>query len=306
MSRTVLTFCDVRLTEPHERLLQSHQLKIEAFSEDLMRSKTTQNVYALVLRSGVSLDKNLIDRFENLALVVRAGSGLDNIDLEHLKSRGISLIRNAAISAPAVAELALSAFISLARRLPFAEKSLLSNNWVKSKVLGEPLSELSITIWGAGCVGKACYKILKPMVKCVNFLAHSSVSPDFDTVDVQSALRSSDGHIICVPLSAGTVIGKNELAICADKRPYLINVARFESISWKNVVRMLEEDKLRGVYVDPIDREHMDEVVAFLKRTIPVNLMCSPHLGAQREDIVADMANWIVKTLTSWKHDSQE
>src|SRR5512140_740475 len=99
-----------------QRLLQSGRAIARRTVAECIADGTAAGVEAVVVRSGIAVDRAMLDALPNLRLVVRAGSGLDAIDVPELERRGIRLARNPELSADAVAELALGALISLARR----------------------------------------------------------------------------------------------------------------------------------------------------------------------------------------------
>ena len=107
----------------------------------------------LVFRSGPDITAAVMDCAPNLSLLIRAGSGLDNLDLEHAVSRGIALARIERPGARAVAELSFSFMLALARQVPKADALLRLGHWVKHELTGYLLSGKTLGIYGVGNIG---------------------------------------------------------------------------------------------------------------------------------------------------------
>ena len=108
----------IRHLEKHHEVIYNLDAKPEVLRD------TIQGCDVLVFRSGVSITAELMALAPNLGLLVRAGSGLDNIDLEYLKLRDIKLQRIPEPSAQAVGEMAIALMFALARNLREADQKL--------------------------------------------------------------------------------------------------------------------------------------------------------------------------------------
>ncbi|MCX4573422.1 hypothetical protein OHB41_09545 [Streptomyces sp. NBC_01571] len=100
----------------------------------------------LVLRSGHRLGTDRLSQWPALRHVIRAGSGLDGIDIDALAARGISVHRNPEPAAGAVAEWALAALLALARRIPYGHAALLQGRHAKQHCLAPPVSRMRLAI----------------------------------------------------------------------------------------------------------------------------------------------------------------
>ena len=90
----------------------------------------------LVFRSGVTITRAVLDAAPTLSLILRAGSGFENIDLEAVRRRGIRFIRIPGPGANAVAELCFTLLLALARDLLWADNAWRGGQWVKSQAAG--------------------------------------------------------------------------------------------------------------------------------------------------------------------------
>ncbi len=91
---------------------------------------------AVIIRSATTLSKKIIDKADNLKVIGRAGSGLDNIDVDYAAKKGIEILNTPGTNAPAVAELTIGFLFSLARSIPAADRSMKSEKWAKNEFPG--------------------------------------------------------------------------------------------------------------------------------------------------------------------------
>jgi D-3-phosphoglycerate dehydrogenase len=295
-SRSVLLLC--RFHEQAMAELACDERIVLADRADDPAGPWAGTVRALVVRSNVRVDRRLLDRFPRLTRVLRAGSGTDNIDLELLRQRGIALHRYPDASAAAVAELAMIALIALARLIPLAHWEN-HNGWHRKEDLwGQALGELDVAIWGAGPVGRATYAELRHRCRSVAFVRHVTQDPTLPYQERSTAVRRADAHVLCLPLRPGTerLFDAGMLRALRPRRPYLVNVGRYELWDFPQVAAALRSGDLRGVFVDPVEEWHLPELRAALDGP-PLNLLTSQHLGAQRVDVHLEMARWILKTI---------
>lgn len=254
---------------------------------------------AVVLRSECRLDRSALDELPRLRHVIRAGSGTDNIDLAELRCRGIGLSRNPAVSAAAVAELALGGLMMLCRRAPLGHAMLRRGVYAKEALIGDVLTSLRLVVWGAGPVGQAVARRARKDGMDARFAAHRSVPWDWPQVPGEMARRQADAHVIALPLRSGTVgtVNGNWLRQTVSRRPYLVDVSRFGITDLAAVEVALTTGELRGFYLDPVDAAHAKDVSAFLQRVQCSNVLVTQHQGAQRSDVRAELDRWVIETL---------
>lgn len=291
----VLVLC--ALGRPFEDAARGRGFALHPRGLDGLTGVELDEVRALVIRSGVAVDRELLARLPALRHVIRAGSGVDNIDQEELAARSISLVVRKAASADAVAEVALAGLVALARRLPAGAWSLREGRWSKSELVGDALSELRVVVWGAGPVGRACAARLAPVVRDTAFVAWPSAS-DVPSLPRDEALATADAHVLALPLRPATraLFDAQLLGRAAAKRPYLVNIGRLDLMDRDATLAALRGDELRGVYIDAIDPGHVAWAAAALGGEA-LNLWISPHLGAQRHDVLDALAGWVLDEL---------
>ena len=261
---------------------------------------TLDTVVGVVVRSGLTIDYKVLDTIPTLRFVIRAGSGVDNIEVEELRRRNIELVRNPSLSAEAVAELAVSGILSLTRRMPEAMGLLRRGVWAKGDLIGDSLGRLSVGIWGAGPVGMACYRALRGLCAGVRFASWPSLPHEVRNLSAEPAelLSETDVHVLCLPGRPQTVglFGEAFFNSVQRRRPYLVNVGRHELIDVAAATQALELSHLRGLFIDPVNAEDVSELAQLLDRTEGLNMIVTQHLGARRADVLATMGMWVIRT----------
>jgi D-3-phosphoglycerate dehydrogenase / 2-oxoglutarate reductase len=247
----------------------------------------------ILMRSGVRLGEQQLAALPMLQHVVRAGSGTGNIDLTALTRRGVILHRNPQAGAVAVAEWTLAAVLSLARRIPLGHNALAQGLHAKAACVGRPLAELDIAVWGAGLVGQAVGNLLAPFARRVAFARWHSIPPGLPQQSARSLVDEAAVHVIAFPLRPQTqqLFGEAFLARAAARRPFLICAGRIETLDLSACLCALEDQRLSGLALDAVEAEH----IPLLRMTNgPLNLLATPHIGAQRQDVRSALDTWAV------------
>ena len=246
---------------------------------------------AVVFRSGVTISAAVLDAAPNLALLVRAGSGLDNIDVAHAHARGVQVVRVPGSSAQPVAELTFALLLSLVRNVSLADRLLREGHWPKAKLGGPLLTGKTIGIIGAGRIGSrvgemaaawglraiGCVDRSVPMVAAA--LASRGITlTDFDTV-----VAESDFLCLHLPLDERThhIVDADVLARMKPGS-FLINMARGGVVNEAALYTALTEGgPLLGAALDVHEREGEGTISPL--GALP-NVVLTPHIGAMAND----------------------
>lgn len=266
-----------------------------------LRTPLPAGVTVLVLRSGIRLGERELDGLPCLRHVVRTGSGTDHIDMNALKRRGIALHRNAEIAAGAVGEWVLTAALALARRIPLGHHALLLGRHEKEACMGVPLRRLAVGIWGTGPVGLAAARALAPHVARAAYAAWPSNPPGLPELPGTALIGQAQVHVIALPLRDATrkFIGEEFLARVGPQRPLLICAGRLETLDIAACLSALEDGVLSGLALDPVERENLPLLTG---AEAPLNLLASPHIGAQRADVRGELDQWAIDLLKGDHH----
>lgn len=274
-----------------QRLRQTfevHQLSTPATAA-LQEAATDSEV--VVLRSGVLLSSEVIDNAPRLRLVVRAGSGLDNIDLECAQQRGVRVVRVAGMSAPPVAEFTFALLLSLARKVVLADKLIRDGLWPKPDLGGALLRGKVLGVVGAGNIGglvgemghawgmRVLGCVAHPTAEIATGLARRGVS----LVDYEEIVGAADFMTLHVPLDEATR-HMVDATVLDRMRPgsLLVNVARGGVVDEKALYEALTQGgTVAGAALDVHECEGDGTVSPLVE--LP-NVVLTPHIGAMALD----------------------
>ncbi len=269
-------------------LRERHEL-VEASPADLRRAIVDAEV--VVLRSGPILSDEVLAAGTALRLVIRAGSGLDNIDVEAARTRGIEVIRIAGMSAPPVAELTFALMLSLARKVTLADRLIREGQWPKSQLGGPLLRGKTLGIVGAGniggLVGQMGYAWGMHVVGCVarpsKALGEQLAQRGMTLADFDEVVEQADFLSLHVPLDGSTHHLVDD-AVLDRMRPgsLLVNMARGGVVDEKSLYQALVRgDTLAGAALDVHETEGEGTVPPL--GDLP-NVVLTPHIGAMAVD----------------------
>ncbi len=263
--------------------------------EDLL--EVLPNFDAIVVRSATKVRKDLIDACPRLKIIARGGVGLDNIDVEYAKEKGITVMNTPAASSQSVAELAFAHIFALSRSVAQANRELPKEGsnfkaLKKSYSKGVQLRGKNLGIIGFGRIGQEAARIglglgmnilaVDPMVDVADIQINISnnnpnvnLSVELETVDLEYALANSDYLTIHVPALKGALIANAEIEKMKDGA-ILINTARGGIINEADLMAALDSGKLAGAGIDVFDNEPTPDPKLLQHPKVSV----SPHIGA--------------------------
>ncbi len=250
----------------------------------------------LIVRSETHVDRALLAAGPRLAVVARAGVGVDAIDVAAATEAGILVLNTPGANTLAATEQTFALMLSLARRTPFAVQQLREGIWDRKHLVGTELHGKTLGIVGLGRIGGNVATRAKAFGMTI--LAHdpyvSAARADaFDArlTDLETLLRESDIVTLHVPLTPQTV-GLIDTAKLRLLRPhaYLINCARGGVIVEDDLLRALDAGVLAGAALDVVAEEPPppDGVGATLHRHPKV--VATPHLGGSTHEALARIA----------------
>jgi phosphoglycerate dehydrogenase-like enzyme len=289
-----------------ESLRQSHSVvcAFNGSASELASVIHDRNV--IVFRSGVQIDAPLMSAAPSLRLLIRAGSGLDNLDLEYVNERGLHLERIEAPGAKAVAELSFCLMLSLARQLRIADESLREGRWVKHEIEGHLLHGKTLGIYGCGNIGSRVGRmaaawgmhVLGCIEKPTESRRISLRRQNIRMVTPQQLLRQSDFVSLHLPLTAKTqnMIDRRAMEAMKDGA-ILVNLARGGIVDEKALYDLLTAGRLRGAGMDvhSVEGEGSISPLASLE-----NVLLTPHIGAGTVDTQMEIGERVVEIVTEY------
>jgi len=238
----------------------------------------------LVVRSRTKVTREIIEAGEKLKVVGRAGAGIDNIDVEAAKEKGVKVLNTPEAPAIAVAELTIGLLLSLARQIPRANSSMKEGRWAKKEFRGWQLNGKTFGVIGLGHIGEKVARLAKAFGMKILITKRTPPSPEIlkeleaEFVSLDELLGRSDIVSLHVPLTPQThhMIGEREIRLMKDGA-FIINTSRGAVIDEKALFNALKSGKLGGAALDVYEVEPPKD---YSLMKLP-NVVCTPHIGAQ-------------------------
>jgi D-3-phosphoglycerate dehydrogenase / 2-oxoglutarate reductase len=262
---------------------------LEAGPGDLREA--VRDAEIIVLRSGPILSADVLDAAPALRVVIRAGSGLDNIDLACARTRQVRVVRIAGMSAPPVAEMTFALLLALARKVTLADRLIRQGQWPKPRLGGPLLQGKTLGVVGAGNIGTLVGRMGHAWgMQVLGCVAHPSLAAAEQLATHGVTLRAfddviADAHFVTlhVPLDRSThhmidadVLGRMR------QGSLLVNMARGGVVDEKALYEALtQEDRLGGAALDVHETEGEGTVSPLAE--LP-NVVLTPHIGAMALD----------------------
>jgi D-3-phosphoglycerate dehydrogenase len=274
---------------------------------DLQKELATAEV--LVFRSGVSLSADVLSRAKNLRLIVRAGSGMDNIDLGYVNKNGIVFRRIPEPGARAVAELSFTMMLALARNLFRADREWRAGHWVKHDLPTYLLHRKVLGVVGAGNIGMVVGRLGAAWgMTVIGCVGEDERTPEIEAGLVAAGIRpaefgevvtTSDFVSIHVPLLPSTRGMFNEKVLRSMKKgSFLVNLARGGIVDERALYAILKEGGgIAGAGLDVHESEGEGKISPLA--SLP-NVILTPHMGAQTVDSQREIGERIVQIVDDY------
>lgn len=288
-----------RLSEHHDVLCA-----FGAPTDELMRVIVDRE--AIVFRSGVQITADVMRAAPDLKLIVRAGSGMDNIDVPFVKQQGYEFVRIPGPGARAVAEMAFTLMLTLSRNVRTADSLLREGHWAKHQLTGHLLEGKVLGVVGAGNIGSVVGKMGHAwgmeVIGCVEHpsegQAERLASHGIRMVDCDEVFAQADYISIHVPLKESTRYLVDERALSLMKpTAFLVNLARGGVVDEQALYRALTEGRLAGAGLDVHEREGEGKISPLAE--LP-NVVLTPHIGAGTIDTQMQIGDIIVETIETF------
>jgi D-3-phosphoglycerate dehydrogenase len=263
--------------------------------EDLVEFINKNKIQAILVRSATKVNKNIIDSCPSLKIIGRGGVGMDNIDVEHAKSKDIDVINTPDASSISVAELVFSHIFSISRFTHQSNRSMPLEGDVSFKNLkkkysnGFELKNKTIGIIGFGRIGQEVAKIAIGIGMKVLFfdknINSKSIKIDFfdkkqicfelKVSEFKNVISSSDILTIHVPKLHSSLITKREFKIMK-KDACIINTSRGGIVNEKDLLESLNMNRIKFAGLDVFENEPTPDIKILMND----NVSLTPHIGA--------------------------
>ena len=265
------------------------------------------NYQGIIIRSRFKIDKQFIDCGSNLKFIARAGSGLENIDVEYAENKNIHCYNAAEGNRQAVAEHALGMLLSLFNNLNNADQEVREGKWERERNRGIELAGKTVGIIGYGNNGSAFAEVLKGFN--VKILAYDKYLTNYpQKSSMETINKEADIISLHVPLTDETTYLVDDNFINRFvKNFYLINTARGKCVNTKNLVKALENKKIKGACLDVLEYEKTsfenlskDGLTSDMQYLMNAkNTILSPHVAGWTVESNVKIAEVLLNKFTS-------
>jgi D-3-phosphoglycerate dehydrogenase len=237
-----------------------------------------------------AIDRAALEYADQLKVISRYGVGVDNVDLEACKEKGIIVTNTPGANSVSVAELALGLMLALARQIPEAVQNVQQGKW--PRLSGISLEGKTVCILGLGAIGKQLAKRLSGFdckIMAYDPFAEAAYAAEhgIELGSMDSVVAAADFLSLHLPLTPETKNLVNDGFLAKMKKgSYLINTSRGEAVDETALLRALESGHLRGAGLDAFTVEPPDPANPLLH--LP-QVIATPHLGAQTDGATSNM-----------------
>jgi D-3-phosphoglycerate dehydrogenase / 2-oxoglutarate reductase len=236
----------------------------------------------MVVRSRTKVSADLIDAAPDLKVIVRGGVGLDTIDYEYARARGITVMNTPAASSDSVAELTIGFMFAMARQICQATGSMRAGKWEKKKFLGSELGGKTLGIVGLGRIGMAVAKRAHALrMNVIVYDPYIQETHEGDLISLEELLRKSDYITFHLPLNDETrnMIGNKHFGLMKSG-VYIINCARGGVIDEDALYTAIVNGQVAGAALDVFSEEPCYGHKLFELEQV----LGSPHIGASTKE----------------------
>lgn len=264
----------------------------------------------IVARSRFRMDAAFIDSMPALKWIARSGSGLENIDVEYARSRGIEVFNSPEGNSDAVAEHAMAMLLGLLNHIPRTNQEVRSKLWRREANRGVEIKGKTVGVVGYGVMGSAFAKRLSSF-GC-RILAYDKYKQDFgngavEECDLATLQREADIVSLHVPLTQETWYMVEDSFLSAfHKNIWLMNTSRGPVVSIAALNRALRSGKVKGACLDVLEYEEtsfeklnldqpdFEELISYDQ------VLLSPHVGGWTHESYVKLSSVLADKIEQW------
>lgn len=242
----------------------------------------------IIIVNKLPMNAHTLSGAKSLKLICVSATGINNIDLEYVRSRGISVANAAGYSTAMVAQHTFALYFYLAQKMRYYDDFVKSGEYTRCPVFShftQPFGELAQKTWGIiglGSIGKKTAAIASAFGCRVVYYSTTGKNKDplYQQVDFPTLLNESDVISVHAPLNPDTEDMFNQKAFVKMKNSaVLINVARGPIINESDLYHALTSGEIAGAALDVLSREPMAPDNPLLQLKDSTKLLITPHIG---------------------------
>ena len=283
-------------------ILQNYEYEVTykpGMTPDQIKSEIA-NYNGLIVRSETKVNAELISRMNEMEIIGRAGTGVDNIDVNAATRRGIIVMNTPGGNTISAAEHTMALMLSMCRNIPQANITLREAKWERKKFQGTELFGKTLGVIGLGKIGREVAARSKSFgMKIIGYdplLSEETASKlGIELLNLNTLFAISDIITLHVPLSSETkyLISSATLSKCKSGVK-IINCARGGIVDEIDLVNAVDSGKVSAAAIDVFEKEPPD----FSQRIFNhPKIICTPHLGASTEEAQEKVAIQIAEQM---------
>ncbi|NPA49946.1 MAG: phosphoglycerate dehydrogenase [Thermodesulfobacteria bacterium] len=284
------------IAEDGIKILQDAGLEVivkTGLSKEELIAELQKDIEAIIIRSATKMTADVIEAAPKLKLIARAGTGLDNVDIEAANRRGIVVMNCPGGNTVSAAEHTIAMMMALARNIPQATASMKAGKWEKKKFLGREITGKTLGIIGLGRIGSVVADRAQGLKMRV--IAYDPfVNPEqaakmgIEIMDLDELLPQADFITVHVPLTKETrgFINKEKFDKMKDGVMF-IHCARGGIVNENDLYEAMLSGKVAGAALDVFEQEPPPPDYPLLQLD---NFICTPHLGASTVEAQKNVA----------------
>lgn len=286
------------------KILKAKGFEVEEnfYPEDKLKEKI-KDVDIIIVRSATKVRKNIIDealKTKRLKMIIRAGVGLDNIDVSYARENGIVVRNTPSASSNAVAELVLCEMLVLARNVKIANLKLGEGIWDKKNLKGTEIEGKIIGIIGFGNIArKLAQKAHNLGMKVMynDIAKYENEGKEYKFANFNEIIENADYITVHTPLTEKTkYMFDKDVFNKMKNTAFLINCARGGIVNERDLLEALNQNQIAGAAIDCFENEPkpLEDILNHPKVTV------TPHIGASTNEAQKRIAYEIVDIVSDY------
>lgn len=268
--------------------------------------KIIGNYNALIVRSETQVTSHLISFMDKMEVIGRAGTGVDNIDVDAATRKGVLVMNTPGGNTISTAEHTMALMLSMCRNIAQANQSMRGGKWDRKSFKGTELHSKTLGVIGLGKIGREV--ALRSKSFGMKVIGYDPVLSEgiaaklgIELTSLDNLLSRSDIITVHVPLTGETkyLFSAESLKKCKDGVK-IINCARGGIVNECDLLNAIDEGKVSGAAFDVYETEPPDLMNRLIQHP---KILCTPHLGASTEEAQEKVAVQIAEQMAEFFHE---